>query len=320
MRPDISIIIAAYNVERYIERAVNSALAQAAAIEVIAADDGSTDKTWEALSRINDPRLQCIRLCSNSGPGAARNACIARASGRWIAILDGDDTFLPGRLARLMKLAAAQKADIVVDNLSVYRESDGVIFPMFTPARLARLPLLGLADFIAGNQSFTGGYALGYMKPLISAEFLHGNKLRYQEDLRIGEDYFLLAQALVAGARCIIDPTEGYLYTARAGSASHRLTGADILKIIANDTRLLSLHKLPLAAAKAQRKRQINLKEAYAYAYLVDAIKSRNLPSALRAAAASPRAIRHLWRPVWVRARKIIPFLLNRKGKPIWQR
>ncbi len=320
MRPDISVIIAAYNVERYIERAVSSALAQSPAIEVIAVDDRSTDKTWDALLQINDPRLQRIRLTVNRGPGGARNAGIARASGRWIAVLDGDDAFHSERLARLLKLAEEQKADIVVDNLSVCRESDGATFPMFPPARLARLPLLGLADFIAGNTSLAGGYALGYMKPVISAAFLRRRKLRYQEDLRIGEDYFLLAEALALGARCAVDPAEGYLYTARAGSVSHRLTGTDIQNILANDARFVSLHKLSPAAAKAQRKRHANLQEAYAYACLVKAIKSRDFPSALRAAAASPCAVRHLWRPAWVRTRKIIPFLLNRKGKPEWQR
>ncbi len=98
MSPDISVIIAAYNVECYVERAINSALIQAdgadaPAVEVIVIDDGSTDRTWEILSRIADPRVRCFQLPGNSGPSAARNAGIARASGRWIAVLDGDDAF-----------------------------------------------------------------------------------------------------------------------------------------------------------------------------------------------------------------------------------
>ena len=243
MSLDISVIIATYNVECYIERAINSALIQmdcadAPAIEVIVVDDGSTDRTGKIVSRIGDPRLQCLQLPRNGGPGAARNAGIARASGRWIAILDGDDTFFPGRLARLIKLAAGQKADIVVDNLSVFRESDGASFPMFSPSRLARLPVLGLSGFITGNQSFMGGYALGYMKPVFSAGFLRQHGLCYQPDLRIGEDYLLLAQCLALGARCIVDPTAGYLYTSRAGSASHRLIKEDILRIIGNDKKI----------------------------------------------------------------------------------
>jgi succinoglycan biosynthesis protein ExoO len=314
--PDISVIIAAYNVECYIERAINSALtqtdsAEAPAIEVIVVDDGSTDGTWKTVSHMSDPRLQCIRLSGNSGPGIARNVGIARASGYWIAILDGDDAFLPGRLTRLMKLAADQKADIVVDNLSVFRESTGASFPMFSSSRLARLSLLGLPDFIAGNQSFLGGYTLGYMKPVISAEFLRQHGLCYHADLRIGEDYLLLAQSLAAGARCVVDPTAGYLYTSRAGSVSNRLIKEDILRIIASDAAFLSVYKLPPVAMKAQRRREDHLKEAYAFACLVEVIKSRRLFRALLAAAAAPMAARHLWRPVWKRARRIMPILVT---------
>ncbi len=320
MSPDISVIIATYNVERYIERSVNSALIQAdcadaPTIEVIIVDDASTDRTWEIVSRINNPRLQCIRLSSNGGPAAARNAGIARASGRWIAILDGDDAFFFGRLARFMMLAALQEADIVVDNLLVFCESNGEIFPMFSPSRLARLSLLSLSNFIAGNQYFMGGYGFGYMKPLISAAFLRRHKLNYDTDLRIGEDYFLLAQALAAGGRCIVDPTAGYLYTSRCGSISHRLTKADILRIVAGDEKFISEYKLSPAATKAHRKRKTHLKDAYAFACLVEALKSRNFSHAIQAVAAHPMTVRHLWRPVWTRVRRVIFFHFNRKGK-----
>jgi succinoglycan biosynthesis protein ExoO len=318
MSPDISVVIAAYNVEHYIERAINSALSQAdcagaPSIEVIVIDDGSTDRSWEIISRIRDPRLQCSQLQRNSGPGAARNAGIARASGHWIAMLDGDDAFLPGRLARLMKLVTGQKANIAVDNLSVFRESDGTSFPMFSSSRLERLPLLSLADFVAGNQSFMGGYALGYMKPLFSAAFLRQHGLYYQHDIRIGEDYLLLAQALAMGARCVVDPKAGYLYTSRAGSVSHRLVKEDVLRIIASDARLLSEYKFSPAAMKAQKKRESHLKEAYTFACLVEAIKGRQLSRALQAAAESPLAVRHLWRAAWKRVQKIIPSTLVRK-------
>lgn len=321
MSPDISVIIAAYNVQCYIERAIKSALIQtncadAPSIEVIVVDDASTDGTREKVSRITDPRLQCIHLSSNSGPGAARNAGIARASGRWIAVLDGDDAFFPERLTRLMKLAADQKADIVVDNLSVFRESSGASFPMFSASRLARLPLLRLSDFIAGNQSFLGSYALGYMKPVILAEFLRKHGLCYDTDIRIGEDYLLLAQALALGARCAVDPTAGYLYTSRAGSVSNRFVKEDVLRIIASDAAFVSAYKLSPASLKEQRRREVHLKEAYAFACLVEAIKDRKLLPALSIAAATPLATRHLWEPIWKRVKKIIPaFNFDPKGK-----
>jgi succinoglycan biosynthesis protein ExoO len=321
LSPDVSVIIAAYNVEGYIEKSIKSVLIQAdkplgPTVEIIVVDDASTDKTWGIISQINDPRLQCLRLPTNSGPGAARNAAIQRASGRWVAILDGDDSFSPGRLARLIKRAEAEQADIAVDNLFVYREADGLTFPMFPPVWLERLRTLSLADFITGNQFPMGGYSLGYMKPLFSLEFLRRNKILYRTDLRIGEDYLLLAQALAAGGRCVVDPAAGYSYTARVGSTSYRLSAQDISRIITCEKEVLSAYPLSAAAAQAQRKRHKNLIEAHDFACLVEAIKRRNIPQSLQIAAASPFVVRHLWRPLWVRLQKINIFYLRQKGTP----
>ena len=314
--PDISVIVAAYNVGRYIRRALESALDQAGpSVEVIMIDDNSTDDTWVKASEIRDARLRLLRLPANAGPGAARNAGIALARGKWIAILDGDDAFLPGRLARCMAQAVEARADIVVDNLTVCREADGAVFPMFSPSRLARSPLLSLARFIKGNQSFMGGYALGYLKPVFSAGFLRAHALSYRTDIRIGEDYLLLAKALACGARCVVEPREGYLYTARSGSTSHRLTPADINRIADCDRIFLESASLDPAAARAQRLRNFHLREAYAFALLVDAIKKRDLRNILDALAAAPLAARHLWRPAWVRLRRTADSFSNPQRK-----
>ena len=152
---DVSIIITTYNVERYIGRAIRSAFAQKnVTFEVILVDDCSTDNTWKIVSAIDDPRLKVIQLPKNSGPSAARNAGIALSTGSWIAVLDGDDSLKPDRLARCLERGRAMKADIVVDNLMIMREADGKTFPMFPPFRFSQLKVLSLAKFIDGNRSF----------------------------------------------------------------------------------------------------------------------------------------------------------------------
>lgn len=305
MEVSVSVIIAAYNVERYIERAVRSALEQdGVTLEVIIVDDCSTDKTFEIAKAIGDARIKCIRQPNNGGPGAARNAGIAAATGQWIAILDGDDAFAKGRLEHCIQRARDANAQIVVDNLSVFQEAGGATFPMFPPARFSGLRRLTLADFIAGNQSFMGGYALGYLKPVFLASFLHENNLHYRTDIRIGEDYLLLAKALACGAICSVSPQQGYLYTARAGSTSHRLVPEDVLLIASCDRSFLAEHTLDAAAAKAQKWREFHLKEAYAFTLLVQALKQRQTIGALKAAGMAPSALRHLWRPAWVRIRR----------------
>jgi len=306
MKPDVSVIVTAYNVERYIARAMRSALdQQGPLVEVIVVDDCSTDGTWAVISGIADARLKPLRLPANGGPSVARNAGIAQASGAWIAVLDGDDAFEPDRLARCLARAAAG-ADIVVDNLTVLPETGGGAFPMFPPAWFSRLATLDLAGFIGGNRSFLGGYAYGYLKPVFSAEFLRRHGLSYDPDIRIGEDYLLLAEALASGAVCAVEQTAGYLYTVRAGSISQRLMPSDVARIAACDRKFLSRHALGTAALKAQKRREAGLKEAQAFTELVEAIKQRNVPALFKAVGLSPLSVRNLWRPVAARIGRLV--------------
>jgi len=92
MKPDISIIIPAYNVERYVKAAVESALAQQfVKVEVIVVNDGSSDSTASVLATlVSDPRVTVISQ-GNTGPSVSRNAGIARSQGRYIGFLDADD-------------------------------------------------------------------------------------------------------------------------------------------------------------------------------------------------------------------------------------
>jgi succinoglycan biosynthesis protein ExoO len=310
----VSVIIAAYNVERYIERAIQSALSQRDVMEeVIVVDDVSTDRTWDIISKMTDLRIKRLRSDQNRGPAYARNAALDVAAGKWIAILDGDDAFVEGRLARCLRLAEEQKADIVVDNLRAIRESDNTEKPMFNPARFARMKQLDLARFIKGNQCFLGGgEALGYLKPILSASFLRKHSLRYDPDIHIGEDYMMMAQALACGAVCVVDPHQGYNYTVRTGSISHRLSLDNIDRIAKADKKLLANVSLDPKAAAAQKNRTYRLNEARDFTFLVDDIKNRNLASTFKVVLSRPTVLRHLWRPVWARIQSNIKWMKTR--------
>lgn len=301
MKLDVSVIVAAYNVGRYLEQAVRSALEQQdVTVEVIVVDDASTDNTWQVLETLKNERLITMRLPQNGGPGVARNAAIAKASGTWIAVLDGDDALEPNRLKHCLIRAESTGADIVVDNLTVRRETDGACFPMFP-----KLPVkMDLAAFIRGNTHFLGGYSLGYLKPLFSAAFLKAHRLAYEPGITIGEDYLLLAEALASGAQCMVAPSAGYLYNARAGSTSHRLTLADIDRMASADALFLSRHRLSSDAAAAQKKRTARLNMTRTFILMIDALKQRNAATAFKAAAKHPAALWYLWMPAWARLKK----------------
>ncbi|MCB9988458.1 MAG: glycosyltransferase family 2 protein [Rhodospirillales bacterium] len=312
MSIDISVIIATYNVESYIERAIQSALTQESVdLEVIVVDDRSTDGTLAVAQAISDPRVKCLQLPENGGPGAARNAGIAVAGGNWIAVLDGDDAYAPGRLRRCLDRAAQAKADIVVDNLLICPETDTDPFPMFPAARLAEMKTLDLAAFIRGKLDQFSAYTLGYLKPVFAAAFLKRHDLSYPLDIRNGEDYLLLAESLACGAVCAIDPAAGYLYTARTGSVSHRLSSDDVARVLTGDERFLARHALETKAKKAQQVRTFQLRDMHAFCLMVESIKQRDFSGAMQAALRRPTAIRFFWMPVWARIKKGTPKCLQ---------
>lgn len=85
----VSVVIPAFNAEKFIGETLQSALAQTyRALEIIVVDDGSTDRTAELSESLAGIRV--IRQ-ANAGPGSARNTGIRAASGDWIAFLDSDD-------------------------------------------------------------------------------------------------------------------------------------------------------------------------------------------------------------------------------------
>lgn len=97
--PRVSVVVPCYNAERHLAAALDSALAQeGVALEVLVADDGSSDGTCDVLARY-DGRVHVLHQ-DHRGPSAARNACLRAARGDYVALLDADDRFRTGKLAR----------------------------------------------------------------------------------------------------------------------------------------------------------------------------------------------------------------------------
>src|SRR5215831_667914 len=102
--PLISVLITTHNYGRFIEEAIESVLSQdfpSDQVEILVVDDGSTDDTPERVKKYG-LRIRYLYK-PNGGQASALNFGIARACGEFIALLDADDLFLPGKLRRIIQ-------------------------------------------------------------------------------------------------------------------------------------------------------------------------------------------------------------------------
>lgn len=107
--PRVSVIIPSYNHERFVGRAIDTALAQTLSPhEVIVVDDGSTDGTARVLGGYAD-QIRAVHQ-TNAGVSAARNAGVAHSRGELLAFLDADDEWDPKKLELQVKTWQAQPA------------------------------------------------------------------------------------------------------------------------------------------------------------------------------------------------------------------
>lgn len=116
MKPEISIIVPIYNMEKYLNRCLDSILAQTINnIEVITVNDGSTDKSLEILQlyAAKDNRIKIINQ-SNSGVSAARNNGLQNAQGKYIGFVDPDDWVDPNMYDNLLCTSIENAADVVM--------------------------------------------------------------------------------------------------------------------------------------------------------------------------------------------------------------
>jgi len=102
--PVVTVLVTAYNAEAYLETALASALKQTFDdFEVIVVDDGSTDGTWQALTRVQSVKVRRLRQ-EHRGRGAAVNRAAEQARGRFLAFLDADDAWRPQKLERQLEV------------------------------------------------------------------------------------------------------------------------------------------------------------------------------------------------------------------------
>jgi succinoglycan biosynthesis protein ExoO len=225
----VSVIIPALNAGSFITRAIESALAQGKPLhEIIVVDDGSTDNTSETVASLatQDRRIKLIRLPNNQGPGPARNAAIAAATGEWIGILDADDSYLPGRLDYLVTNAEKHRLDYAADNIMLFDYSANRISGIGISQELVGSILL-IDRYTLVENSMTnrkGNIDFGLLQPIVRRGFIHEKNISYPS-VRSGEDFAFYLRGMIAGGAFALFPEAYYLCTERSGSISGKASG-----------------------------------------------------------------------------------------------
>lgn len=138
----VSVIVAVYNEEKYIEECLNSLIKQTLKeIEIICVDDGSTDSTLSIIKRYKmlDSRIS-IYTQKNQYAGVARNYGMEHASGRYLVFLDGDDYFAPDFLEKMYENAEKYHSEVVMCNIYHHNMSDGIVSKRNKKCEIYSLP------------------------------------------------------------------------------------------------------------------------------------------------------------------------------------
>lgn len=217
--PLVSVMMPAYNAEKYIGTAIESVLAQTYENwELIIVDDGSTDNTYEVATKYKDQRIKVVKHDYNAGLGEARNTALRLAQGQWATWLDSDDAMLPQRIERLIEEADSEDF-FVGDLLTLCKDVEGKM----EAERIADLPWLlkGKHKAIVTVEQYLRAGAPGMqqlfpMKPVIEYNLHFG-------DFQFGEDLDFRLQLFHSGLRLKLISESFYLYRIRPDSASRRV-------------------------------------------------------------------------------------------------
>jgi glycosyltransferase involved in cell wall biosynthesis len=222
MSPLVSIVIPTFNRRDKVLRALESVASQSYPhLEAIVVDDASTDDTVAAIkARHFTMPVEIVCLEKNSGPAEARNRGIARAMGKYIALLDSDDRWLPEKLALQVAMAersATPDAVLVYTQVTIRRRNETIVRPVRS---------IG-ADENVADYLFLGGGYLAQSAVLVSAKLARA--VDFPPHLRLHEDwdwYIRLRQQhadflMVPSPLCLIDDRET---SGRASSAQPALS------------------------------------------------------------------------------------------------
>lgn len=224
MEYEVTIGIPVYNVEKYIRKTLESALAQTfSSIEFLVLDDCGTDASMDIVRDIQSrhPRggnIRIVRQQKNSGIGNARNRIVEEAKGFYLYYLDADDTITPNAIELLYKNAQKYNADIVygsykrIEQFDTHVEETAYVYPS-----LQFLKEYEFANKVYSDYGFLQATTWNF---LIRTDIYKKNGLRYF-NINYWEDFLFTMDLPTYISNAVLLSEITYFYYCRYGSLSN---------------------------------------------------------------------------------------------------
>ncbi len=214
----VSVIVPAYNSERYIKDCIDSILSSTHQnIEIIVVNDGSTDNTGDVIENYYSDESRVILINkANGGVCSARNAGLDLARGEYIMFVDSDDMIYSNTIEILLKYMGADSADIVIgDCIKSSCFSDGIESIDETTDINSDIwnDDVALQKALEDHPATYSVWAKLYKRKNIEG-------IRFVEGKRIHEDSFFVFETLLKKPKTVVLDTAVYKYRVNPGSAS----------------------------------------------------------------------------------------------------
>jgi len=209
---DISVILPVYNTEKYLSQCLQSIINQTLKdIEIICIDDGSTDNSLEILNKFaaQDSRITVLTQ-PNLGAGAARNAVLKIANGKYLSFLDADDFFEPNMLELAYNACEKNGAQICVFRSKRYHQDSN---------SYEEIPWTLKTKYLPKHSPFSGKDIAKYSFQIFNGwawdklylhEFIKQSAIKFQEQRTTNDAFFVFMHNMLADKIVTLDDVLAY--------------------------------------------------------------------------------------------------------------
>ncbi len=238
-KPEVSIIVPVYNVEKYLRHCLESIESQTFRDwECVVVDDGATDRSGEICDEFarRDPRFKVLHV-KNGGLASARNNGIRVAQGKYMAFCDSDDWLEPNAIATMHSLIVSTDADVVQTGL--WKEFDGHSREKgLVDKRMVLDRVEAIKELVKDKRIPSYMWNKMFRREIVGPDFPEGKTF---------EDIYVCTKWFPKMRRMVLDPTPLYHYRMRsgsilhAGSSKYRLDFLNIMRFRADEILKLGL-------------------------------------------------------------------------------